>query len=298
MANIVVKRGEIFYADLTPVIGSEQGGIRPVVIIQNDIGNRYSPTVIAAAITSQINKAKLPIHVEIAGETYGLNRDSVVLLEQIRTLDKRRLKEKIGLINKEDMKRIDKAWAISSGIETYDELSAKKEKEIQQYYNYKLNRAVEFLEENLGNEFKEIIGEHPVRAIKGNVGQYITSFLNKQGGIIYYGISDTRIVKGIKLNKNEKDEVRRGIYDAITGIEPNISPDSINIDFKNVYGYDNGKLENTYVLEVQVNRRVDEQEIYLYKNEIYLKTNGGKKRLQGHELVDYIRQKTIKDYIK
>ena len=116
MANIVVKRGEIFYADLSPVIGSEQGGIRPVIIIQNDIGNRYSPTVIVAAITSQINKAKLPIHVEISSEEYGLNRDSVVLLEQIRTLDKRRLKEKIGHMTETDMKKVDKALAISLNL--------------------------------------------------------------------------------------------------------------------------------------------------------------------------------------
>ena len=116
MANIVVKRGEIFYADLSPVIGSEQGGIRPVIIIQNDIGNRYSPTVIVAAITSQINKAKLPTHVEISSEEYGLNRDSVVLLEQVRTLDKRRLKEKIGHMTEADMKKVDKALAISLNL--------------------------------------------------------------------------------------------------------------------------------------------------------------------------------------
>jgi len=116
MANIVVKRGEIFYADLSPVIGSEQGGIRPVIIIQNDIGNRYSPTVIIAAITSQINKAKLPIHVEISSEEYGLNRDSVVLLEQIRTLDKKRLKEKIGHMTEADMKKVDKALAVSLNL--------------------------------------------------------------------------------------------------------------------------------------------------------------------------------------
>ena len=116
MTNIVVKRGEIFYADLSPVIGSEQGGIRPVIIIQNDIGNRYSPTVIVAAITSQINKAKWPIHVEISSEAYGLNRDSVVLLEQIRTLDKRRLKEKIGHMTADDMKKVDKALAVSLNL--------------------------------------------------------------------------------------------------------------------------------------------------------------------------------------
>ncbi len=116
MTTMVVKRGDIFYADLSPVIGSEQGGIRPVIIIQNDIGNKYSPTVIVGAITSQINKAKLPTHVEISSEEYGLNKDSVVLLEQIRTLDKKRLKEKIGHMTKSDMKKVNKALFISLGL--------------------------------------------------------------------------------------------------------------------------------------------------------------------------------------
>ena len=116
MTKLNVKRGDIFYADLSPVVGSEQGGIRPVIVIQNDIGNKYSPTVIVAAITSQINKAKLPTHVEISSEEYGLNRDSVVLLEQVRTLDKRRLKEKIGHMTDEDMKKGNKAMMISLSL--------------------------------------------------------------------------------------------------------------------------------------------------------------------------------------
>lgn len=114
--TMIVKRGDIFYADLSPVVGSEQGGVRPVIIIQNDIGNKYSPTVIVAAITSQINKAKLPTHVEISSEEYGLNKDSVVLLEQIRTLDKKRLKEKIGHMKDEDMVLVDEALLISIGL--------------------------------------------------------------------------------------------------------------------------------------------------------------------------------------
>lgn len=116
MTSIIVKRGDIFYADLSPVIGSEQGGIRPVIIIQNDVGNKYSPTVIVAAITSQINKAKLPTHVEISSEEYGLNKDSVVLLEQIRTLDKKRLKERIGHMTDGDMQKVDEALLISIGL--------------------------------------------------------------------------------------------------------------------------------------------------------------------------------------
>lgn len=115
---MMIKRGDVFYADLRPVVGSEQGGIRPVVIIQNDIGNRYSPTVICAAITSKINKAKMPTHVAIKANEYELVRDSVVLLEQIRTIDKRRLKDRICHLNQEAMERIDACLLISMGIET------------------------------------------------------------------------------------------------------------------------------------------------------------------------------------
>jgi Growth inhibitor len=111
-----VRRGDIYYADLSPVVGSEQGGIRPVIILQNDVGNKYSPTVIVAAITSQINKAKLPTHVEVSSEDYGLNKDSVVLLEQVRTLDKRRLKEKIGHMTDDDILKVDEALIISLGL--------------------------------------------------------------------------------------------------------------------------------------------------------------------------------------
>lgn len=111
-----VKRGDIFYADLSPVVGSEQGGIRPVLVIQNDIGNKYSPTIIVAAITSQINKAKLPTHVEISAPEYGLPKDSVVLLEQVRTIDKKRLKEKIGRFNDEMMAKVDECLKISLGL--------------------------------------------------------------------------------------------------------------------------------------------------------------------------------------
>ena len=113
---MLVKRGDIFYADLSPVVGSEQGGIRPVLIVQNDMGNRYSPTVICAAITSQINKAKLPTHIEIDSECSTLVKDSVVLLEQVRTIDKKRLREKICRLDERLMKRVNKALLISMGL--------------------------------------------------------------------------------------------------------------------------------------------------------------------------------------
>ena len=117
--NLLIRRGDVFYADLNPVVGSEQGGIRPVLVIQNDVGNKYSPTVIIAAITSQIDKAKLPTHVELPREDYGLEKDSVLLLEQLRTIDKRRLKEKITFLDQEIMAKVDEALRISLGLADY-----------------------------------------------------------------------------------------------------------------------------------------------------------------------------------
>ncbi|ADG04992.1 type II toxin-antitoxin system PemK/MazF family toxin [Kyrpidia spormannii] len=111
-----IKRGDIFFANLSPVVGSEQGGFRPVLVIQNDIGNRFSPTVIVAAITAQIQKAKLPTHVEIDAKTYGLDRDSVILLEQIRTIDKQRLTDKITHLDDEMMSKVNESLMISLGL--------------------------------------------------------------------------------------------------------------------------------------------------------------------------------------
>ncbi|MBQ9429739.1 MAG: type II toxin-antitoxin system PemK/MazF family toxin [Clostridia bacterium] len=111
-----VRRGDIYYADLSPVVGSEQGGLRPVLIVQNDVGNRYSPTVIAAAITSKMSKARLPTHIDIYADRVGLARDSVVLLEQIRTIDKRRLKEKMGHLDERMMNEVNAALSISFGL--------------------------------------------------------------------------------------------------------------------------------------------------------------------------------------
>ncbi|MEE1196172.1 MAG: type II toxin-antitoxin system PemK/MazF family toxin [Lachnospiraceae bacterium] len=116
---MVIKRGDIFYADLRPVVGSEQGGIRPVLIIQNDVGNRHSPTVICAAITSKMNKAKLPTHIELNASQCDIVKDSVILLEQLRTIDKRRLKDKVCHLDGEVLQKVNKALSISLELPTY-----------------------------------------------------------------------------------------------------------------------------------------------------------------------------------
>ena len=111
-----IKRGDIYYADLSPVVGSEQGGVRPVLIVQNDVGNKFSPTVIAAAITSRIEKNNLPTHIEVDGGECGLAKDSVVLLEQVRTIDKQRLREKMGTLDHADMGKVNQALSVSFGL--------------------------------------------------------------------------------------------------------------------------------------------------------------------------------------
>ena len=131
---MVVKRGDIFYADLSPVIGSEQGGLRPVLIIQNDVGNKYSPTVIAAAITSKTGKTKLPTHIDVlrsdeSEKDYGLARDSVILLEQVRTIDKRRLKEHMGHLDTITMQKVNTAISVSFGLDISEEQTAQTETE-------------------------------------------------------------------------------------------------------------------------------------------------------------------------
>ncbi|MGN0523869.1 MAG: type II toxin-antitoxin system PemK/MazF family toxin [Eubacterium sp.] len=113
---MLVKRGDIYYADLSPVVGSEQGGVRPVLIVQNDIGNKFSPTVIAAAITSQKEKNNLPTHIEVDAQDCGLAKDSIVLLEQVRTIDKRRLREKMGTLDNDDMGKVNQALSVSFGL--------------------------------------------------------------------------------------------------------------------------------------------------------------------------------------
>lgn len=111
-----VRRGDIYFADLSPVVGSEQGGMRPVLIVQNNTGNRHSPTVIAAAITSQLGKARLPTHIELTGASCGLSRDSVILLEQIRTIDKSRLRERMGKLDEDTMRQVNNAISVSFGL--------------------------------------------------------------------------------------------------------------------------------------------------------------------------------------
>ena len=129
-----IKRGDIYYADLSPVVGSEQGGVRPVLIVQNDLGNKHSPTVIAAAITSKLGKTELPTHIRVDAADYGLSRDSVILLEQVRTLDKRRLREKMGHLDTTAMNEVDHALSVSFGLDIQEKRNNSETKKTNRRY--------------------------------------------------------------------------------------------------------------------------------------------------------------------
>lgn len=296
MINKTIRRGEIYYADLSPVIGLEQGGMRPVVIIQNDIGNRFAPTVNVVPITSQKKKTILPSHVKISSEESNLDRDCIILAEQVRTIDKRRLKEKIGQVSQGLINKIDKAISVQQNISRENPSDLDKKEELAEYYMYIQSELIAFMEEDLQHEFKEIKGGNPVNHINSNVGEYINSFLNSNGGTIFYGISDDMVVKGVYIDRKQKDEIRICINNAVNSMEPKIAPDSISIDFKEVYSKAKVKINDTYVIEVHVDKPWDEKEIYTYKNEIYVRVDGAKNKLVGHAIVDYIRKKTIQDY--
>lgn len=209
MSVLAVQRGDIFYADLSPVWGSEQGGVRPVVMIQNNIGNKYSPTVIVAAITSQIDKAKLPTHVEVSANDYGLNSNCVILLEQIRSIDKRRLKEKIGSLTAYDMGKVDKSLSISinllGGTKTY--ITEKNENIINQEIK-EINEAINIL--------KGI-------AVKHNIKEYIDKESMEEKYITLY--EDT--TKDIKSMFNEFNEISEDMKDMHIKIKPLVEKQKI-----------------------------------------------------------------------
>lgn len=287
-----IKRGDIFLADLSPVIGIEQGGVRPVMVIQNDIANQFSPTVIISAITSQINKAKLPSHVELIAEKYNLPKDSVVLLEQIRTIDKMRLVEKLFSAGNdiELMKCITDAYLVAGGAVIFSEEEKNSE---QEYYKFKIDSVVNIVEDN-EYEFKEIRGRNPKNSIISKVSQYATSFLNNQGGRILYGISDNRIVKGFTADANVIDEIKRDIYESLRHIQPTLSGNHYQIKFHSVYDSDSNVIADLYVLEVGIPPSRDKNAIFFDKGkDLYIRVDGVTQLLKGTEIISFIQAKLL-----
>lgn len=288
-----VRRGDIYYAELNPVVGSEQGGTRPVLVVQNNIGNKFSPTTIIAAITSQLTKAKLPTHVQMPADQSGLARDSVILLEQIRTIDKNRLRERIGSVSEEIMSRVTNAWMISGGVVDFQE----RKEAYSKYFRFIIDEKVEMIED-YDYEFKEIKGGNPVNAINNTIAEYSTSFLNGKGGRIFYGITNERVVKGVQVSPEKQDEINQTIYNNLANIQPAISPDYYEIIYHPVGTTDGGEINQLYVIEVSVPINKDKSTIYYAKGtELHVRVKGVKKRLLGTEITSYIRKKVLEENI-
>lgn len=287
---MIIKRGDIFWADLSPVLGSNEKR-RPVMAIQNDIGNRFSPTVIIATITSHIPIDFLPTHVLIKDEKTNLNVDCVVALEQIRTIDKMRLGDKISSVSedREIMDSISRAYQIAGGVILLEGSSLEM---AEKSYLFKINNQLDIIED-LEYEFKEIKGRNPKSAIGNNVAEYATSFLNSSGGRILYGITNDRIVKGFQADANLIDEIQKAIYDSLRTIEPSLSADHYHLDFHPVY--ENGEqVKDSYVLEVTVPPSNDKKTIYFHKGkELHIRVKGVKHNLKGNEIVTFIQRKLL-----
>lgn len=289
---MVIKRGDIFLVDLSPVMGSEQGGIRPVMVIQNDISNRFAPTVIVAAITSQISEAKLPTHVKLEAEKFNLPKDSVVLLEQIRTIDKMRLTEKVYSAGTdiEFMNTITEAYLVSGGAISFSDEDTKSE---QDYYIYKIDNILTIFEDQ-EYEFKEIKGGNPKNSISSNVSAYATSFLNNQGGRILYGVTNERKVKGFMADADLIDKIKQAIYNSLREISPPISGNHYQINFHPVYNANSQVINDLYVLEVVVPPSRDKKAIYFDKGkDLHIRLDGVKHQLKGTEIVSFIQSKTF-----
>lgn len=282
-----IKRGDIFFADLSPVVGSEQGGIRPVLVVQNDLGNRFSPTIIIASISVQIRKAKLPTHVALSAEQTGLEKDTTVMLEQLRTIDKSRLIDKITQLDDKLIEEVNKAYMIAGGIIS---ISNEVHKEVENYFTYTINEEVRF-EEDYCYEFKEIKG-NPKNSVRNTISEYASSFLNGRGGRVLYGITNEKVVKGVVATSKDKDEIKIVIYDRLFLINPAISPDHFEINYHPVYDRDRKIIDDLYIIEVITPISPDKSAIYFVNgNELHVRLDGVKKKLIGTEIVSFIRKK-------
>ena len=249
MGNLVIQRGDIYYADLSPAIGLETGGIRPVVVIQNEVSNKYSPTVIVAAVTSMIERAKLPMHVEISAKDYALDKDSVILLEQIKTIDKRRLKKKIGHIKEEDINKIDEALSISVQLRNKIEGIKKRNKEIEE-----INSAISILKNiafkyNIEEKNEEKYFDKEYKNLSVEYLQLLESMRNE-----FNGLSDNVREMNIKIKPLvEKQKQAKGKLNEFAVI-----------DFFKLNGYNAEKASNELDhLKIDVIAKNDEEVIFI-----------------------------------
>lgn len=287
-----IKQGDLFFADLGSGLGSELSGERPVLVVSNDIMNKFSPTVIVTLITGQLDEPRLPTHIKLQRNEGVFSKDSVLLLEHIRTIDKNRLTHKIGSLSPEKMSEVADSWGFNTmlGEENFMRYIFTDETFIH-------GNSVS-LEEDYEYEFKEIRNdEKPRNVIADKIIPYVAAFLNDNGGRILFGIRNSdRVVTAFKASSDEKDDIRQLINNKILdAIHPRVSPSAYSIRFHNVYSNDKEELIDTYVLEVNIHPPVHSNIVYFVeKHKIYSKVNGGKKPLEWSAIQDFIQRKSIR----
>jgi mRNA-degrading endonuclease toxin of MazEF toxin-antitoxin module len=280
-----IKQGDVFLADFTTEI-------RPVLVVSNNIMNKFAPLVIVTVITTGIKEPKLPTHVKLRSAQNDLIKNGIILLEQVRTLDKGRLSEKIHSLSNEQMIEVSQAWSL---ITMLDE----NEFKLYEFVNEKfvLDHEVKF-EEDYEYEFKEIpINIEPWEIIKEKILPYVAAFLNDNGGRILFGIRDNdKVVTGIKMPTETRDDLRLNINNKILdSIQPKISPAAYSLRFHEVYGEKGDIILDMYVLEINVHPPVNPTIVYFLKgSKIYSKVNGGKHPLEFSAIQDFIQRKSLR----
>ncbi|PGY11124.1 type II toxin-antitoxin system PemK/MazF family toxin [Bacillus sp. AFS031507] len=300
----MIYKGEVYLVNLSMNEIMDEKSVRPCVIVQNDVGNRFSPTVIVAALTNRIDSPKLPTHILLDKDKYGLDSNLIILMEQIRTIGKGRLLEKITTLDESDLNKLNDAWCVSGGVNIEFTQSEDLTKD---FYEFFLNEKVNALEENLEYEFKtprdSYNTEEIVNLVKNKTMEYVVSFLNGNGGSLFFGIDNSGVVKGLNLTYEERDHLALDINNIINDrVIPKISPAYYTIKWHAVKNKDKSNIDNLHVLEIEIKRPFDPLAIYFENGEIlYIKTSTGRQRItKPHQMVSSIMKRIIenKEYIE
>lgn len=290
--NMEISQGDIFRAGLNPVIGSEMGSVRPVLVITNNIANEHTPTVTITPLTTQINEEKLPTHVKINAESSGLDKDAIILVEQIRTIDKSRLREKVGEVNNVILSKVKRALQILV-MSDYE-----FEYNVPTYQSFELN-SIFHNEEKSDVEFKSITSDlDPVDEVKKDVYKLIGSFLNSEGGRIYYGISNMRKVNGVNLSYEQRDSIRQALGSMIGNFSPPPDPGLVKIVFHEIHDDNRRLVDGLFVIEIFIPKPAGFPKLYFDKNgKAYVRANSSSEPLTPQGIQEWTQQR-IMDFLK
>lgn len=285
-----IKQGDVFFADMGKGYKAELMGKRPVLVVSNDIINKVSPTVIVAMISDHITEPKLPTHVKLQKSAGVVPKDSIILLEQVRTIDKNRLLHKTGSLSTALMEDVTHSWNFTTmlGEEKFKLYSFTDQEFI-------VGNIIDH-EEDYEYEFKEIVPDaEPRDVINEKLIPYVAAFLNDKGGRLLFGIRDyDRMVTAIRLTSEQKDDIRLLINGKMDAIYPRVSPSAYSFTFHEVYDENRVVLADQYVLEIVINPPVNPSIVYFVdRNKIYSKVNGGKKPLEWSAIQDFILRKSL-----